>query len=135
MLLSQELDKFLTDSKLDDAYWVEMAKLDFSLELENQRRRNHMSYADIARRIKSSAAYISKIFRGDANLTIESMVKLARASGGELSVKIVPAEAPAKTWGPRLAEASSPSPRIRVIKTSASVSTLIFQDDKAKLAA
>jgi transcriptional regulator with XRE-family HTH domain len=37
----------------------------------------------------TSAAYISKVFRGDNNLTIESMVKLARATGGQLDARFL----------------------------------------------
>ena len=47
-----------------------------------------LSYADLAKNLGTSAAYISKVFRGDTNLPIESMVKLARATGGQLDVRI-----------------------------------------------
>lgn len=67
-----------------DEFWMESAKLDFALAIEQQRRRIDMSYADVAAAIKTSPAYISKVFRGDANLTIESMVKLARSLGCNL---------------------------------------------------
>ena len=68
------------------------------MSLEKQRRTVGMTYADIARKINSSAAYVTKIFRGDVNLTIESMVKLARAAGGQLRIQITDEKASARIW-------------------------------------
>lgn len=93
MKISKELQATLEEAAKGDAYWVERAKLDFAIGLESQRRKAGLNYKQMADRLHSSAAYISKVFRGDSNLTIESMVKLARASGGCLEVRIVsPAE-------------------------------------------
>lgn len=71
-----------------DKFWMESAKLDFALAIEHQRKRIGKSYADVAASIETSPAYISKVFRGDANLTIESMVKLARSLGCNLDFKL-----------------------------------------------
>lgn len=81
------LDKFIEESRDRDVYWVEKAKLDFAFSLEEQRRRSGKKPADIAKALKVSRAYISKVFRGDVNFTIESMVKLARAVGADLTVR------------------------------------------------
>lgn len=89
MALSKALDKFLSEAKKSDSYWVEKAKLDYSVALERQRKVAGFNYSDIAKKISSSAAYITKVFRGDSNLTIESMVKLSRAVGGRLDIRIV----------------------------------------------
>lgn len=82
------LDKIIERDKQSDSYWVEEAKLDFAFSLEDQRRRSGLTYSAIARHLDVTKAYISKVFRGDANLTIESMVKLARATGGRLTIKV-----------------------------------------------
>jgi hypothetical protein len=37
-----------------------------------------------------SPAYITKIFRGDVNFTIETMVKLARRVGARLHLHLIP---------------------------------------------
>lgn len=71
-----------------DEFWMESAKLDFALALEHQRKRIGKSYADVAAAIETSPAYISKVFRGDANLTIESMVKLVRSLGCNFDFKL-----------------------------------------------
>lgn len=82
------IEQFLSDAKNRDSYWLERTKLDFSLALERERRHVGLSYADLAKRLGTSPAYISKVFRGDTNLTIESMVKLVRAVGGKLHIEI-----------------------------------------------
>ena len=89
MTLSKQLKAFVDEAKQTDVYWVESAKLEFALALEQQRRAAGLSYADLAKKMGTSAAYISKVFRGDNNLTIESMVKLARATGGQLDARFL----------------------------------------------
>jgi transcriptional regulator with XRE-family HTH domain len=89
MKLSKSLKTFLEDARKTDVYWVEKAKLDFSISLDSQRDYAQVTYAEVAKRIGASPAYISKVFRGESNLTIESMVKLARSMGGQLDIRIV----------------------------------------------
>lgn len=90
--ISKALRKFVDDASTSDAYWVESAKLQFAVRLERRRRAAGLSYKAVAEKLGTSAAYISKVFRGDTNVTIESMVKLARATGGHLDIQI-PGEA------------------------------------------
>lgn len=90
------LDKWIQEEVKKDNYWVEKAKLDFAFSLEDQRRRSGKTSAAIAKALGVTRAYISKVFRGDVNFTIESMVKLARASGGALSIRILPQAASAE---------------------------------------
>lgn len=83
------LKEVFEQAKQRDSYWVEEAKLQFAIALERQRRSAGMTYKAVADKLGTSAAYITKVFRGDANVTIESMVKLARATGGHVEVRIV----------------------------------------------
>ncbi len=89
MKLNKKIAEYLAGRKQHDSYWVEQLKLDFSISLEKRRKNAGLSYADLAHKIGTSPAYISKIFRGDANFTIESMVKLSRATGGKVELKII----------------------------------------------
>lgn len=98
MIISKALNRSIEESKKTDTYWVERAKLNFAIGLEKQRRIGKLSYADLAKKIDTSAAYITKIFRGDSNVTIESMVKLARATGGELEIQIINVTASQVKW-------------------------------------
>ncbi len=80
----------LTNARQHDDYWAERAKLEFSCELERLRKLAGLKYADLARKLGTSPAYVTKVFRGDANLSIETMVKFSRAVDGELRIHIAP---------------------------------------------
>lgn len=86
--MNKTLRTMLDSAQKKDRFWVESAKLDFAIALEHERLQTGKSYSDVANSMKTSPAYISKVFRGDANLTIESMVKLARNLGCHLDIKL-----------------------------------------------
>lgn len=98
MKIAKALGSLLADLKQTDSYWTEAAKLQFAVHLEKQRKAADLTYKAIADRIGSSAAYVSKVFRGDSNLTIESMVKLARATGGHLDVRVCSEKIEVSDW-------------------------------------
>lgn len=89
MKLSKNLRTFVENAKKEDFYWVEKLKLDFALELDRRRRVLDMTGTEFAKELGVSRAYVSKVFRGDANLTIESMVKIARAAGARVNLSMV----------------------------------------------
>lgn len=43
-----------------------------------------MSNAELARRLGTSPAYVTRLFRGGANLSVQTMVKLAQAVGAKV---------------------------------------------------
>ncbi len=88
MKISSKIKAFIEQASKSDSYWVEKAKLAFAVALDERRKRAGLSYKDLAQKLETSPAYMTKVFRGDANLTIESMVKLARAAGGQLNLEI-----------------------------------------------
>jgi len=49
---------------------------------------NGVSRSDLARRLGVSPAYITKVLRGNINFTIDSMVRLVRAAGGEVHIRV-----------------------------------------------
>ena len=71
-----------------DAYWVADAIYSFTEELNRIAELEGVSRAELARRLGTSAAYVTKVFRGDANFTVESMVRLARVVGARLHVHL-----------------------------------------------
>ncbi len=79
---------FIKDAKNRDSYWIEKAILAFTSELYKLMRENGITKKEMATIIGTSPAYITKIFRGNANFTIESMVKLTRALDGKLSIHV-----------------------------------------------
>lgn len=87
--INPALKELLQSAEQRDSYWVESAKLAFAVELHNRCRLAGITNAQLAKKLGTSAAYITKVFRGDTNFTIETMVKLARAAGAALDVKLV----------------------------------------------
>ena len=83
----------------DPEYLAEAAKNFFAVSLERRMQQQGLSKADLARRLETSPAYITKILRGDTNLTIRSMVDLARAVDSALHIHLAPAAAPAALDG------------------------------------
>lgn len=98
MKLGKAFQAIIENAKNSDDYWIEKAKLDFAVALEKQRAAAKMTYASVAKALGTSAAYITKVFRGDSNVTIESMVKLARATGGRVEITVVSQQAEPVCW-------------------------------------
>ncbi len=89
MKISKKIASFLIDAKKSDAYWIEKLKIDFALELDKRRKAEDISGIEFAKRIGTSPAYVTKVLRGDTNLTLASMIKLARATHGKISLRII----------------------------------------------
>lgn len=70
-------------------FCVEAAKLDFALELKRMMDHGEIKNFQLAESLGVSSPMVSKLLRGDANVTIETMVKASKAVGGEIFVKIV----------------------------------------------
>ena len=76
------------DAQQRDSYWSELAALGFVSDLTDLLQRRGMSQADLARELDSSPAYVTKVLRGNVNLTVKSMVKFSRAVGGRLHIHV-----------------------------------------------
>lgn len=79
---------FFRELESSEEFHNEGAKLEFALELKRMMEEAAIKSADLAARLKVSAPMISKLLRGDTNVTIETMVKASRAVGGRLFLKI-----------------------------------------------
>lgn len=81
------------------AYKVAKAQSDFAYRLEDLMGRRGRSRKQLAADIGSSPAYITKIMSGDANFTIETMVKVLDALDADLIIRPKPREIHlARTW-------------------------------------
>jgi transcriptional regulator with XRE-family HTH domain len=69
---------------------AETIKLEFAVAIDKAIRSKKVSRKAIAESLQTSPAWVTKVLRGDVNLTIESMAKLAQAVGCNLSIKIQP---------------------------------------------
>jgi len=85
---SKSFARLLSDAKQRDSYWVAQAIATFTEELQNLAEQQQISRAELARLLGTSPAYITKIFRGNVNFTLDTMVRLARAVGGQLHLHV-----------------------------------------------
>jgi len=81
---------WLKDVRNSDQYWIESAKSGFAVEIEKLLKRAGLNKSQFAHKINASSPYVTKMLRGDANLTIETMVKAARALDCDLHLHIAP---------------------------------------------
>ncbi|MBI2744485.1 MAG: helix-turn-helix transcriptional regulator [Burkholderiales bacterium] len=56
-----------------------------------------MSNTELARRLGTSPAYVTRLFRGSANLSLQTLVKLAQAVGAGLRLSVASAQPTPKT--------------------------------------
>ena len=78
----------IKQAKQRDSYWVGKAIQDFTEDLHALMESRGVSKADLAKRLDSSPAYVTKVLRGNTNFTIDSMVRLVRALDGELHIHV-----------------------------------------------
>lgn len=91
--MAEKTFKGLIDrAKHRDSYWVGKAISDFTDDLYALMEARHVNKAELARRIGSSPAYVTKVLRGNSNFTVESMVRLVRALEGQLCIHVGRAE-------------------------------------------
>lgn len=80
--------RLFDEAESDVNYWLAGPVLEFSDELSQWMEEKKVSRAELARRIGTSRAYITKLLGGNANFTLLTMVKLAMALDGALHVHI-----------------------------------------------
>ena len=74
----------------DPEYWVEYLKLAFSEDVGRLMDEQGLNKADLARKLDSSRAYVTRLFRGSFNPTIETLVKVALALDARVALHLHP---------------------------------------------
>jgi transcriptional regulator with XRE-family HTH domain len=80
--------KMFEEAEASVEYWMAGPELEFCEDLCRLMKEKKVSRAELARRIGTSRAYITKLLAGGANFTLTTMVKLAMALGGKVHVHI-----------------------------------------------
>lgn len=76
------------DAERHDDYWAAQASLAFTEDVCAVMEEKKISRTELARRLGTSPAYVTKLLRGDTNFTLATLVKVARALGAELEVRL-----------------------------------------------
>ena len=82
----------------DPKYWVEYLKLVFSEDVGCLMDKRNVNQAELARRLDTSRAYVTRMFRGTFNPTVETMVKFALALDARVELHLRPVEAVWTQW-------------------------------------
>lgn len=72
------------------AYWSEAAFLSFTEDLLKRLDSEGVNQAELARRVGVSRGYLSRVFRGLENLTLETMTKLALGVKSSVRLHVAP---------------------------------------------
>ncbi|MBP6003690.1 MAG: helix-turn-helix transcriptional regulator [Pyrinomonadaceae bacterium] len=82
-IAAERFQTLIDDATQRDSFWVDGAKLELSEQIFEAMQDLGISESELSRRLGVSRAYVNKILKGTANLTIESLVKIGRALGRE----------------------------------------------------
>ena len=69
-------------------YWIDGPISEFTEDLARLMKEQKVSRAELARRMGTSRAYVTKMMGGNANFTLLTMVKLAMALDGAVHIHI-----------------------------------------------
>ncbi len=85
--------KGLTRAKTRSAYYEEGLLIDIAARVIDAMEKNGITRSDLARRLKVSPSYITKVLRGHANMSLESLAKIAFVMDLKWECIMVPVDA------------------------------------------
>ena len=116
-----------------ESFEAEKKILEFTTKLYQLMKERGITKKELAQRLNTSQAYITKIFRGNANFTIQTMTRLVRVLDGELHIQVTPREQKIARWfkvidgGKRESYAQPEWPNNNIITEDASESDKLLE--------
>lgn len=89
----ERYDRMFKEARQTVDYWVSVPIDDFTEDICRLMDEQGVSRAELARRLGTSRAYITKLLGGNANFTLETMTKVAMALGAAIHVHVAPQDA------------------------------------------
>jgi transcriptional regulator with XRE-family HTH domain len=83
-------EKQMQDEKMKGLIEKEIANLDIGIRLARLRAEQHLNQTQLAARAGMNASKISKIESSPANLTLNTLTRLAEALGAIVKIEFVP---------------------------------------------
>lgn len=81
-----ESSKFIDWLRNAEADKAELLKLEIAVKIDQALTKSGMTRTAFAKKIGTSPAWVTKVLRGDVNLTIETMCKLSHALDLDLAI-------------------------------------------------
>ena len=88
--MAPTFDEHMTQARQHPAYWSYLTMLEFTDNLIAEMDVQGVTGAELARRMGTSRAWVSRVLAGECNLTTATMGKLAFALGMRVTTQIVP---------------------------------------------
>ncbi len=80
--------KFVAEAETSVDYWVDGPITEFIEDVWRLMEEQKVSRAELARRLGTSRAYVTKLLGGNANFTLQTMTKVAMALGSQVHVHV-----------------------------------------------
>lgn len=84
----ERFDQMVEKAQRSVDYWVTGPIVEFTEDICRLMDEQGVSRADLARRLGTSRAYVTKLLGGNANFTLETMTKVAMALGAAVHVHV-----------------------------------------------
>lgn len=84
-----DLKKDLKNPRFKAMYEKELQKADIAIAIAFMRQKNRLTQSQMAKKLKVSQAAVARIEAGEQNLTLETMMKIAKVFKKKLVVKFV----------------------------------------------
>lgn len=83
-------EKLLVGAKNRDDYWVADALCSFSEQLQEIANNRGMNKVELAQKAGLPKSHLTKIYEGQYNPTLKTLVRLARQAGAYLEINLIP---------------------------------------------
>jgi transcriptional regulator with XRE-family HTH domain len=80
--------QFVAEAKQSVDFWVDGPITEFAEDIWRLMEEQKVSRAELARRLGTSRAYVTKLLGGNANFTLHTMTKVAMALGATVHVHV-----------------------------------------------
>lgn len=140
--MNGNFQELLKQIKSSDSYEIEVVRDSISEQIFSIMQAQRITKAELARKLKTSAPYITKLLQGNGNFTIETLVRIARALGCKFRPSLVPVNQSWKIVGEyadsanfqpyeqRITPSSPFKPLIRVVDINLGNSKMITEETK-----
>jgi plasmid maintenance system antidote protein VapI len=88
MVDAERYQRMFQEAEQHADYWIDGPISEFTEDLSRLMAEKEVTRAELARRMGTSRAYITKMLGGNANFTLLTMVKLAMALDGAVHIHI-----------------------------------------------
>jgi DNA-binding phage protein len=85
---AERFRQFVRKAETSVDYWVDVPITDFIEDVWRLMEEQKVSRAELARRLGTSRAYVTKLLGGNANFTLQTMAKVAMALGSQVHVHV-----------------------------------------------